>query len=189
MNKIERGEIAFSRFFADIAKTLKMPEEALKTPHAFLAHDGSLLLPEPDQAKPLGTTNGSERGLPLFISFTGAEGAMMLTPEPIGTTGASQVNSLLQTAYAVVVSTDTMAPAYEVGDMIWVNPLLTADTHRDVLLRRTASGGEVVLARLLDHTETHWMVLEHNRDRKASRRKLLRKDYPHCHRIVGKLCR
>jgi DNA-binding XRE family transcriptional regulator len=205
MNKIERGEIDFSRFFSKIEEALQIEEGALVRAgsgrqvfvlHGNLSHrTAARATQEQLDAKftRVNNTLSEATDLPLYASNSIAgEDFMTLSPEPISLTVRPTPLANVRGAYAVLVSTPTMIPAYEPGDTIWVHPHLPAEHHKDVLLRRDAEGkpgSESILGRLTGETSTHWLVREHNTRHKASPRRVAKKVYPHCHRTIGKLCR
>jgi DNA-binding XRE family transcriptional regulator len=197
LNKIERGEIDFSRFFPKIETALQMEQGALvlagsgqhappmKPHHPVRATQSALDAP----TARFNTLFSENADVPLYASnLTVGEGVMSITAEPVGRAPSPAMFAAVRGAYAVLVSTPTMIPAYEPGDTILVHPHLPAEDHKDVLLRcdlNGAPGADSILARLVSHTRTHWMVREHAATPKAKPRSVARKAYPHCHRVVG----
>jgi len=184
IDKIERGEIKFSRYLFPIAKRLGIVN----------------MLPEGTAAAhPAGDNAGSreplfgERDLPVYGS-TQAGWDMVLTAEPIAYTLRPAPLMTVKEAFAVLVSTEAMSPVFELGDTLLINPHLPPEPGKDVLLsetlptnRQSDTDRTVVVGRLEKVTDSAWILLQRNRGPKPVT--FARERWPRCHRIVGKYSR
>jgi hypothetical protein len=78
---------------------------------------------------------------------------------------ALPVSHVVPKPFNCYVSTDLMSPAYEQGDDLRVNPTLPVARNTDVLLISLQDGGVPIwatLRRLVDYSDTHWIVRQHN---------------------------
>lgn len=187
LNKIERGRIKFSRHLLPIQRELGIVEEGMVGANGagFLVGDAAQIADDWKEIK-------------VFYSQFCAEpvehNAMVL---PAATKKIARA-SLLQDAfferdaYAVVVGVPVMSPAYEVGDVIYVNPTLPAEPNKDVLLRKElggdSEGAMVIIAQLVQDTPAGWRVLQHNGLKKREFT-VAKNQYPKCHRIISKINR
>lgn len=199
MNKIERGEIEYSRFFPKLEVALQLPQGSL-TQHTVVQPKGHLDIQMSRRYRGVSThetldgrftqvNNGFVEDLPLFSSevINFDEHVMALSAAAISLTARPSILADAKDAYAVLVSTFSMIPAYEPGDTIYVSPDLPALDHKDVLLRRAGDspgGADVILCRLMEITATHWVVREYGTSHKPRDRKVLRKAFPLCHRVI-----
>jgi len=178
ISKIETGVIKFSRLMLPIREALGIVE---KTPngsdHAAAPHE---LLVQVKHAY-----------LRCYYAIAHElEDTMVLRPEPTRTIPRPERLRNFEDAYSIMVAIAAMSPAYEVGDILYIDPYLPAEPGKDVLLRKSlnGSGAMVILARLIEVTRDGWLVRQHGNTRKKDF-SVKKVDYPECHRIVGKINR
>lgn len=169
-----------SRFMPRIALALGVPLGKLDPSFHSLAHDfqpaGANLLGEVDLpvygTRHNAVTGETEMGIV----------AVAHTPRP-----APLAN--VRNAYSFIVGSDQMSPEYEVGDTAFVNPNLPPRSNATCAFFHSDTDRTVVVARVIRSTSTHWFCREFNakNTRKARDFQLSRKEWPVCHRLIGRL--
>lgn len=95
-------------------------------------------------------------------------------------------------AYGLFISGSAMAPAFRYGDTAFVDPLLPPIELTEVVLVRGEphEGGELVklICTLLSYTDREWTIST-SPSEPTRVAKLLRAEWPKCHRIIGKFAR
>jgi len=164
IDKIERGTIKFSRYLPRISVALGLAEVNGDAGPA----DATVAL--------IGRND-----LPLFFSAV-EDGVMTINPASLSISRPQPLAGVTD-AYAVVVSSGEMEPAFEVGDRVLINPLLPPEEGKDVMLR---NDNRALIARLDKVSKDTWTVHQHSN---GKRFKVSRKQFPDCHRVVGKFSR
>lgn len=139
--------------------------------------DGSVAVPRALTARP---------PLQVFASAQGgAEGAMVLSNEPVSWIPRDPRLEGVHDAYGCFVSGDSMEPAYERGNLLLVNPSADVSPGDDcVFLRETADGSRYVLIkRLVRRNEASWTVRQYN---PAKTYTLSRREWQKAHLVIGK---
>jgi transcriptional regulator with XRE-family HTH domain len=101
----------------------------------------------------------------------------------------SRPGSLLRVsgAYGLLIPDDAMAPEFCIGDCAFINPHLPAIDGTTCLFRSSlTAGADMILARLTKLGEREWQIKQWSADQP---RAIDRKQFPHCHRIVGRTIR
>jgi phage repressor protein C with HTH and peptisase S24 domain len=130
----------------------------------------------------------------LAVYGTAPRGAdLIITNTPIDFTLRPAPLQNVRDAYALLVISDTMSPVFEPGDTLLINPHLPPLRGNDVLLRKDEKDNEptvIILGHLTGTTERAYTIREYNGPKgKVRERQIDRKDFPNCHRIVGKFSR
>jgi phage repressor protein C with HTH and peptisase S24 domain len=152
-------------------------------------------LPEPSRRRRPGellTTRPHRTGLnrsgpmQVFASAQGgAEGAMILSNEPVAWIPRDTRLEGINDAYGCFVSGDSMEPAYERGNLLLINPAAAVGPGDDCLfLREAPDGGRFVLIkRLVRQTEQSWTVRQYNPLKTYT---LSRREWQKAHLVIGK---
>lgn len=176
IDKIERGIVTFSRFLTKIQEQLEIDGiRSDNTPHK--SPDVPLV---------------GERDLPVFASVEGGGGAIIVSSEPVDFVRRPAPLAQVKDGYAILVVGESMVPAFEPGDTVLVHPHLPPIRDCDVALYgRDKAGNDVVtIKRLVRFTSTDWHLRQHNApEGQKPEFSLSRKQWPKCHRIVGKFSR
>jgi phage repressor protein C with HTH and peptisase S24 domain len=177
IDKIERGEVVHSRYLSRIREQLAIEENP--THH----------VPE---AIPAAVPLVGVRDLPVFGSVEGGGGAVIVSSEPVDFVRRPAPLAQVKDGYAILVSGESMVPAFEPGDTVLVHPHLPPVRDCDVVLYgRDRDDNEVVtIKRLVRSSTKEWYLRQWNPPAGGKPEFTLpRKDWPKCHRIVGKYSR
>ena len=126
-----------------------------------------------------------ERDLPVYGAAQGGEG-MTVDPHPIEWVKRPAPLVSVAKGFAVYVVGDSMSPAYEQGDMVFVHPGLPVGRGDDALLVSVpAAGGDwtAIVKRVTGWTERNWKLLQFSPRREFD---APRANFPQAYRIVGK---
>jgi len=179
INKIERGRTKHSRFTLPIKQALGMittPESAGNV-LPIRNDDKETVRPSATLRCFYGSTVEPEESVVMSRIMLRGEHQKLVDWPPF----LEETDS----AYAVYVPDDTMSPAYEPGDTIYLDTDLPPELDKDVLLRTGNGGGMAVLARLTGITPRGWKVKQHGNKKKVEF-PVSKNEYPVCHRVVGK---
>lgn len=102
--------------------------------------------------------------LPIYGAAEGGDGIMILDAEPIEWRERPINLRTVKTAFGVYVINDSMAPALEPGDIVYVHPGRPLKPGRDAVFLRTSPDQQmhVVVKRLVRSTEKSWRVEQFN---------------------------
>lgn len=215
--KIERGEIRFSKFLFSIETSLGLPQGSLTgaagesfTQFAHLRARASNLPTPPaftHHAAPLASITAGSSFEPaqvardlvhsLAVYGTALRGTkMVIQPQAIDFTFRPKPLESVRDAYALLWIGESMAPVFEPGDTLLINPHMPSFAGNDVLLRTKDKDKDdattvCILGRLMGTTEQAYTIREYHGCGKGKHhpRRIDRKDYPICHRVVGKYSR
>jgi phage repressor protein C with HTH and peptisase S24 domain len=126
------------------------------------------------------------RDLPVYgAAQGGAEGALVVSSDPIQSVGRPDPLLTVRSGYGVYVVGESMIPAYEQGDIALVHPSLPPRRDSDVILIRQEPDGarHVLIKRLVGWTETHWRLRQYNPEHEFE---LPRAEWAELQAIVGK---
>lgn len=175
--------------------TLAKLASALQTTEAWLLRgDGDNAAVEPQRTKgftptiiPGNQLVSNDKKLPVYAAARGGEGHHIITFDPVDYLKMPAVLQDVKGGYGLLLTGDSMVPAYWPGDMALVNPNLPAARDTDVVLYHTPQfdQGEVeaIIKRLVGVNDRDW-TLEQYRPEKTFKES--RADWPVCHRVVGK---
>lgn len=126
--------------------------------------------------------------LKVFATAEGGKGALIMSSDPVETIIRPDFLQNAQDAYAVIVSGESMVPAYRPGDLVLVNPHWPAKPDDDVVLQSGSDGTKHgIIKTLVGATDSEIKLRQWNPKLKDF--SVLRKDWPECHRVVGKYSR
>lgn len=126
------------------------------------------------------------RDLPVYAAAEGGKGAMIIGTDPIEWVKRPAPLMGVQGGFAFYVIGESMAPAYEQGDMALIHPSRPPRREDDaVFIRPHAEGGgmDALLKRLCRWTESDWHVQQWN---PAQQFTLARSDWQQAWQVVGK---
>lgn len=128
------------------------------------------------------------RDFPIYAAAEGGNGHLIVTFDPIEVVKRPAILEGVKGAYGLLVSGDSMEPAYDHGDMALVHPGLGPGRLVDVVLYDHPPNGdaEAIIKRLVGWTEREWHLRQFN---PAKDFPAFRADWPTCHRVVGKYAR
>lgn len=125
------------------------------------------------------------RDLPVFAAVEGGEGDLVVSTEPVDLVPRPWFLGEVKDGFGVIVTGESMSPAYEPGDIAIVNPRLTY--MRGKIHIFTAEGEnthfKATIKRLVSVTETDWVVEQFNPSKKF---KLPKSVWTKSMRVVGK---
>lgn len=124
--------------------------------------------------------------MPIYAAAEGGTGEVVYSTEPIEEVPRPWFLKMVRDPFGVLVTGESMSPAFEPGDVAIVNPALPTARDTNVILIGGEEAGEfkASIKRLLGWSATEWALHQHNPRRDF---KLPRNDWPKALRIVGKL--
>lgn len=125
--------------------------------------------------------------LPVWASAEGGDGAMIINSDPIDSIARPE-GLTARDAFSVYLVGDSMSPAYEHGDRLFINPSLPAWGGADCLFMQAGSDGTYLglAKRLIRPATQKWRVRQFN---PAKDFDLERKQWAYAWPIVGKMNR
>lgn len=177
IDKIERGEVVHSRSLSRIREQLAIEENNPQNVHEAIPSTVPLV---------------GVRDLPVFGSVEGGSGAVIVSSEPVDFVRRPAPLAQVKDGYAIIVSGESMVPAFEPGDTVLVHPHLPPVRDCDVVLygRDKAHNEVVTIKRLVRATSKEWHLKQWNPPSGSKAEFTLPKNaWPKCHRIVGKYSR
>ena len=177
--KIESGRTVRSKYLPEIRQQLNIEQNYAAASVA--AVDG------PVHYKALPIIVDAINTIPLFASAEGGEGALVISAEEIDRVPRPYTLEHVKEAYAILIEGESMDPAFEPGDIAWVNPQLGARRNHDVILYgsdRVDGEARALIKRIVSATDENWTVRQYNPPKQFS---LSRAKWGICHRVVGKL--
>lgn len=126
-----------------------------------------------------------ERDLPIYAAAEGGDGAMIITFDPIAFTLRPAPLIGVKGGYGMYVVGESMAPAYDPGDTLLVNPHLPPTPGKDAVFFYSDGHGQTkaTIKRLVRITAAEWRVMQWNPQKEFA---LDRVTWPQCQVIVGK---
>lgn len=160
---------------------------------------GSPALDVPSLAPPSPATAGTFRPppelvshdepLPVYAAAEGGQGTMILSSEPIDQSPRPYMLRGVRDAYGILITGESMVPAFRPGDVAWVDPRLPPIRGTEAIFYAiNDENGEAraSIKELVSWTDTTWTVQQWN---PAKTFKLPRPEWGKCHRVVGRLLR
>ncbi len=183
---IETGATRTTKFLLRLAAALGVapgeldPDWANVAPPQAPATGGGI----PGSAAPAG-----QRDLPVHSSAEAGAGFIIVTADAVDWAPRPPLVAHVRKAYGLYVTGESMAPEFEPGDVALVNPHLPVIPDTTCIFYGRAGDGEVraTIKRLRRKTADTWYLRQWNppEGMKADFT-LSRKDWPVCHRVVGK---
>lgn len=180
IDKIERGLTRKSKFLPEIAKSLGVSLDDL-----YADPLNKKLSQWGQERKSWLEAYGNRPKLPVFATFEGRSGYSTVGTSPISEIGRPSFLENINGAYCLYISSESMFPEYEPGDIAFINPSLPPIMNTTCLL--TNYKGELSLfKRLMGHDGENWILKQWN---PLSQEAVPAVDWPTCHRAVGKYAR
>jgi len=130
-----------------------------------------------------------ERDLPVYAAAEGGPGQLVVSTDPIELVPRPWYLGEVRDGYAVVVSGESMSPAFEPGDMAIVNPRLPPMKNRHHIIVSNDDDGEfrATIKKLTGWSSDEWMLEQYNPPAGQEKLfKLNRREWPKALRVVGK---
>lgn len=147
-----------------------------------------LAVPTPDGFRPEPQFFDSQR-MPVYAQAQGGTGAEILTTDAIEYIPRPYTLSEVENAYGILITGESMVPAFRPGDVAWVNPKLPPARDVEAIFYSSRDDGgdpEAMIKHLLRVGDKDWMVEQYNPHKEFS---LPRSRWRVCHRVVGKFSR
>ncbi|RFC65484.1 S24 family peptidase [Fulvimarina endophytica] len=123
--------------------------------------------------------------LPVYAAARGGDGHIIVTFDPVEFVKRPAPLAHVKEGYGLLVTGDSMVPAYRPGDTALVNPRLPAERGEDVILYHNPPDGEAeaTVKHLVAFNDREWTLQQYNPPETFT---LSRIEWPICHRVVGK---
>lgn len=154
--------------------------EALNKPKNWLIDESE----QPGFREPPAFMNDRDM-MPVFASAEGGNGALIVSTSEIDRVPRPYTLEGVREAYAILVTGESMVPAYEPGDYAWVNPRLPPMRETDCILYEIdgeTGDARATIKRLISWTPKSWNLRQWN-PRKDFQ--LDRSIWNKHHRVVG----
>jgi len=125
------------------------------------------------------------RDFPVFAAAKGGDGHVIVTFDAIEYVKRPSVLEGVRDAYGILLTGDSMIPAYWPGDMALIHPHLQPSRDTDVVLFHVppANEAEAIIKRLVSFNDREWQLKQYNPAQEFTES---RADWTICHRVVGK---
>ena len=182
IDKIERNLSLRSRFLPEIASVLGV---ALRDIDDRAPVDPPAAPPAQEGPKPLPRFFSPDRNMPVYSAAEGGDGFIIVSRDAIEYVERPHILESVSDAYAILVTGESMVPAFEPEDKAWVNPRLPPARNKDCVFYEIDeyNDSKATIKRLVSWTDSHWLVQQYNPPKKF---KLPRPQWNRCHRVVGK---
>lgn len=122
--------------------------------------------------------------MPVYAAAEGGKGHLIISQDEIDRIPRPHTLKGIRGAYGVLITGESMVPAYRPGDIAWVNPILPPIWGSDVILFHVQENGdrEALIKYLTGISSKEWAVEQWN---PAKKFKLSKTEWPDCHAVVG----
>lgn len=127
-----------------------------------------------------------QKMMPVYSGAQGGQGKLIVGSDPIDRVRLPAFLENVQGAYGLLIDGESMVPAFYPGDTALVNPHLRPQRGRNVILYHNPPGGEeaeAIIKQLNGWNDREWDLEQWNPHKQF---KEFRKEWPICHRVVGK---
>jgi phage repressor protein C with HTH and peptisase S24 domain len=141
------------------------------------------------RSKPLPRFFDESDRMPVYAVAEGGNGTIIVSTDEIDRIPRPYTLEGIAEAYGILITGESMVPAFRPGDTAWVNPRLPPIRDCEVILYQVNDhDGEAVatIKQLVGWTDREWLVQQWNPPKKF---KLDRGLWKTCHRVVGKFSR
>jgi phage repressor protein C with HTH and peptisase S24 domain len=185
INKLEKGEQASTKKLIEVAEALGVSPGTLDPRYAAIQGSSTLEQIFDNSRKPIHHRFFGKSDLPVFSAVEGGSGELVVSSDPIDVVPRPWYLAEVNNAYGVVITGESMFPAYEPGDMALVNPKLTYMRGRDHIFTTDPEDGhfKATIKRLVSVTESEWKVEQFNPPKVFT---LDRTVWKYANRVVGK---
>lgn len=125
------------------------------------------------------------RDFPIFAAAKGGDGHVIVTFDAIEYVKRPAILEGVRDAYGILLTGESMIPAYWPGDMALVHPHLHPSRDSDVVLYHVSptNEAEAIIKRLVSFNDREWSLKQYNPALEFTES---RADWTICHRVVGK---
>ena len=122
--------------------------------------------------------------MPVYAATEGGDGHLVVSTDEIDRVPRPYTLENIPEAYAILVTGESMIPAYKPGDYAWVNPRLPPMKGHDCILYSVNENDEAVatIKEMVSWNASTWTVCQHN---PAKTFPLERGVWNKHHRVVG----
>lgn len=124
--------------------------------------------------------------LPVFSGAQGGKGKLIIGTDIVDRVEMPPILRDVQGAYGLMIDGESMIPEFWPGDVAWINPHLRPMRGQNHILYHTPPFGddaEAIIKRINGWNDREWDLEQWNPHKKF---KEFRKEWPICHRVVGK---
>ncbi|WP_244497602.1 XRE family transcriptional regulator [Aureimonas sp. AU40] len=123
--------------------------------------------------------------LPVFAAARGGDGHVIVTFDAIDWVKRPEPLRNVKGGYGLLITGDSMYPAYRSGDIALINPHLPPMRDTEVVLYHTPpdDSAEAIIKTLVGFNDREWTLRQYNPDTTFTE---FVKEWPICHRCVGK---
>lgn len=124
--------------------------------------------------------------MPVYAAAQGGDGHVIITFDPVDMVKRPAELENVKGGYGLLITGESMIPAFWPGDMALVNPLLAPARMKNVILYHTPPHGgdvEAIVKQLNNWTEQEWLLQQYNPQQEFRE---YRREWPICHRVVGR---
>jgi phage repressor protein C with HTH and peptisase S24 domain len=124
--------------------------------------------------------------LSVYSGAQGGSGRLIIGTDIVDKVEMPAVLKDVQGAYGILIDGSSMEPEYWPGDIAWVHPHLRPARGRNHIFYHTPPDGgdaEAIIKRLNEWSDREWHLEQWNPHEKFAE---FRKEWPICHRVVGK---
>jgi phage repressor protein C with HTH and peptisase S24 domain len=184
--------------------TLSALARVLETSEAWILH-GDAAREAPASALPVGPTGGGNSAaarqrpaprlfdegdrMPVYAAAEGGNGTMIVSVDEIDRIPRPYTLEGIAEAYGILITGESMVPAFRPGDTAWVNPRLPPIRDCEAILYQVNDrDGDAIatIKQLVGWNDREWLLQQWNPPKKF---KLDRGLWKTCHRVVGKFSR
>ncbi len=183
IRKIESGQTERSRYLPQICSVLGLAVTDL---------DRMELSPMAENVVMPGLELAGAKDLPVYASAEGGEGQMIVHVDPVDWVKRPTPLANVRGSYGLIVTGDSMEPEFWSGDIALVHPHLPPTPGSSYIFYADNGSGEAraKIKHLLRVTATDWNLRQWNPPPGEQAEFLLgRKEWPKCHRVIGKYSR
>ncbi len=195
ITSIETGMTRTTKFLMRLAAALDVPPGQLDPDWAMVSGIQPLMArsepPPREGSVPGSAPPASQRDLPIHSSAEGGEGFIIVTSDAVDWLPRPPPVAHVRRAYGLYITGESMVPEFEPGDIALVNPHLPVVPDTTCIFYG-AHDDEVraTIKRLRRKTGDTWYLKQWNPpDKMKAEFTLARKEWPICHRVVGKYSR
>lgn len=121
--------------------------------------------------------------LPIFGTAEGGQGIEILSSDPVMFVETNLLAGV-SGAYGVLITNESMVPAFRPGDIALVHPHMPARPDNEVVLQRDDNGTRYgIIKTLVRATATEYRLKQWNPEKEFTRSK---REWTDCHLVVGK---
>jgi phage repressor protein C with HTH and peptisase S24 domain len=181
VDRLERGVTHHSRYLPSIADALSLTLSDVGIAASVRAEPITAIR---EPVLPLGPVD-----FPVHAAAQGgSRGELILSAEPVEWAPRPGILQRVADSYGVIIHGESMVPEFEPGDIVFVHPHLPPLRDVPCLFYREKYGeAQGLIKRLVRFTEDTWHVRQWNPPKgEEATFTLSRREWPRCHRIVGK---